>query len=103
MVSNSRAAHFHHGGNINHALFTVTENPENTDSCSVAKLFKDIRDNLKIFCGWHIFHKLVLGLAMLMGQSKMFHTNSSYNVVILHHKAINYKSCKKAYFMVFCN
>ena len=82
MVSNSRAAHFHHGGNINHALFTVTENPENTDSCSVAKLFKNIRNNLKVFCGWHIFHKLILGLAMLMGQSKMFHTNSSFPISV---------------------
>lgn len=59
MVGNSRAAHFHHSGNIDDTFFTVTKNPKNTDSGGITELFEDICKNLKIFSAWYIVHKLV--------------------------------------------
>ena len=48
MVGYSGAGHFQHGGNIDHAFFTVAQKPEDAYSGGVAELFEYLRHGLKV-------------------------------------------------------
>ena len=48
MMRYRRAGHIQHGGNIDHALFTVAQQKEDADSGGVPKLFEDFCNRLEI-------------------------------------------------------
>src|SRR5699024_4492598 len=48
MVRNRRAAHAHHGGDVDYTFFAVAQKPEDLDAPSVAQLLENLRDRLKL-------------------------------------------------------
>ena len=42
-VGHGGAGHIQHGGDVHHALLTVTQQPENADAAGVAQLPEDVR------------------------------------------------------------
>lgn len=58
MMCHGRAAHIHHGRNMNDAFFAMAKNPENTDSGRIADLLENISDGLEMLCVWEGVHKL---------------------------------------------
>lgn len=74
MMGDSRAAHLHQSGNMDHARFAVTEDPEDPDPGRIAELFENICEDLEVFGGWHMSLQLFQGLPVGMGQGEIFHS-----------------------------
>ena len=81
MVGDGGAAHIHHGGEVNDALLTVAEDPEQLDPAAVTQLTQQLGDLLKIITGRAFFHHLIGGLTVVMGQFIVIHRVSSLGFV----------------------
>jgi len=77
MVGYGGTAHIHHGREIDDALLTVAEDPEQLDPAAVAQLAQQFGHLLEVTGSRAVFHNLVGGLAMVMGQFIVFHCISS--------------------------
>lgn len=68
MMGYGRTAHFHHGRQIDHAFFTVAQDPEYTDPAGIAQLFENIGNYLKFFRLRHMLKIMFHALPVVMRQ-----------------------------------
>ena len=58
VMRNRRATHVHHSRKIDDAFFTMTQQPKNTDTASISKLFENISHSLKVFYAGRVLQHL---------------------------------------------
>lgn len=68
MVTHCRAAHVDHCGNIDDALLTVAEQPENADAVAITKLLENVGDDLKVVDARHVGEQVVRKLTVVVRQ-----------------------------------
>ena len=71
MVAHRRAGHADHGRDVDDTFLTVAEEPEDADAVAIAKLLKDIGDDLKIVGCWHLREYMIGELAVVVRQGRV--------------------------------
>ena len=73
MVGHRRGAHVHHGGQIDDALLTVAQQPEDTRPAPVPHLLEDVGHRLKILHAGHVLQLPLQGLSVVVGRGQLGH------------------------------
>ena len=68
VVGHRGTAHVHHGGEIDHTLLTVAEEPKDPDAAPVPQLFEDIGHKLELGGAGDALQDPLDGLAVVVGQ-----------------------------------
>ena len=83
VVGDGGAAHLHQGGQVEHALFTVAQQPEDADAAAVPQLLEDVGHGLEVVGAGHVLQLLLNELPVVMGQENVGHGAPSFLFVII--------------------
>ena len=95
VMENRRATHVHHSRKIDDAFFTMTQQPKNTDTASIPKLFENISHSLKVFYAGRVLQHLFNVLPVIVGQMILRHSAFLPIVVNCNSKCHKNKNIKQ--------
>ena len=94
VVGNRRAGHIHQGGQVDHALLAMAQQPENLQTAGIVQLPEDVSSQGKGLRPGHFFNPVLKYPAVVMGQAAVVHGIHSLSALlpsIIHGKSREFK------------